>query len=276
MARGLDQILTELNSVYAPQKQQYEQQIAGVDPQIQAEQAGLDAAKTDAFNQITTGANRRGLLFSGIPVSEQAKYLGSTYLPSIANLKGRYAQQKFNLTDALNQIGQKQYSEATGIYQNEQAQAERQRQFDLQLAADRETAALNRAASERAAAASSAPFQLSGGATTPAGGQVKSAVYENLAKKPTLRDVWQQQANAGDYNARVALNYAGNDGRYDGKVNNINEYNILKQLGIQGNYFAPGMNVPLNQEQITIVPWSQPSTSGLRVTNQAAPTLRVR
>jgi len=214
MARQLDQILQELNSVYAPQKDQYAQQIAAVDPQMQAEQAGLDAAKTDAFNQITTGANRRGLLFSGIPVSEQAKYLGSTYLPSIANLKGRYAQQKFNLTDALNQIGQKQYSEATGIYQNEQALAEKQRQFDMQLAADRETAALNRATS----AASNAPFQLGGGVTTSPAGRVKSAVNVNPADQQLYNQMfikpgggaWDNNALVSDYNATLRSAQYGN------------------------------------------------------------------
>nr|MBA3679101.1 hypothetical protein [Candidatus Saccharibacteria bacterium] len=56
----------------------------------------------------------------------------------------------------------------------------------------------------------------------------------------TLRQAWQQQANAGDWNAQVALNYAGDDGKFEGPVNSQSEYDILKKLGIVGNFYVRG------------------------------------
>lgn len=119
MARALQDILTELNSVYAPQKDLYNQQLNTLDPQMDAEQKGLQAQQQDSFNQITQGANRRGLLFSGIPLAEQAQYTGSSFLPAVANLKAKYAQQKFNLQDALAKINQDQNSQAYDMYNKE-------------------------------------------------------------------------------------------------------------------------------------------------------------
>lgn len=119
MARALSQILTELNSVYNPQKDVINSQIANLDPQMEAENKGLEAQKADSFSQITAGANRRGILFSGIPLQEQASYLGSSFLPAVANLKAKYAQQRFNLQDALAKITQDQYKTAYGLQADE-------------------------------------------------------------------------------------------------------------------------------------------------------------
>lgn len=243
MARDLAQIITELNSVYNPQKEAYNTQINAVDPQMQAEVQGLDQAKTDSFNQITQGANRRGLLFSGIPIAEQSKYVGSTYLPSLANLKGRYAQQKFNLTDALNQLGVRQNTEAQGIHQSELDRDEKQRQFNEQLAAQQAESARARSAS----AAGSTPWTPggSGGGGGKTGGNV-------LGANTTLRGLWQKEATAGDWNAQVLLNYVGDNNNYDGAVNSLAEYNILKQMGVTGSYYVPktqiqtGANARLN------------------------------
>jgi hypothetical protein len=43
-------------------------------------------------------------------------------------------------------------------------------------------------------------------------------------------------AKQGDPDAKVALKYAGNDGMFNGRVTNKAEYDVLKRLGIQGNY----------------------------------------
>jgi len=158
MARELQQILTELNAVYDPQKQNYNQQIQSLDPAMQAEEKGLSAAKEDAFSQITAGANRRGLLFSGIPIEEQARYTGSQYLPSVANLKSRYATQRFNLQDALAKVTADQYNTAYGIRQKE---------------VDTEAAAAAAAASARAAAGNGFNPTFGGGGGN--GGQVLGA-----------------------------------------------------------------------------------------------------
>lgn len=216
MARALNDILTELNSVYQPQKDLYNTQINQLDPAMQAEDKGLEAQKQDSFQQITNGANRRGLLFSGIPLQEQAQYVGASYLPAVANLKAKYAQQRFNLQDALAKIGQQQYGQAYDMYNTE---------------IQRDEAA--RAA--RAASAGSGVPSFGGGG---AGVTIRTG-NQGAAPQGSLRDRWQQEAQGGDWNAQVALNYAGNDGRYDGHVNSQAEYDILKGMGIQGNYYVP-------------------------------------
>lgn len=143
MARELQQILDELNSVYQPQKDNYNKQIAGLDPAQAADQAGLESAKTDSFAQIQNDANRRGLNFSGIPLAEQARYTGTTFLPSVSNLKSRYAQQRFNLQDALAGVNKDHYNTAYGVRQKE---VDTEAALAASLAQSRATAASNSAA----------------------------------------------------------------------------------------------------------------------------------
>ena len=217
MARALSQIISELDAVYAPQKNLYNQQISGLDPAMAAENKGLDAQKQDSFQQITTGANRRGLLFSGIPLEEQARYTGQSYLPAVANLRAKYAQQRFNLQDALAKINQDQYGSAYDMYNKELAMDEA------------------RAAAARSAASGGGS---GGGGFNFGGGGGGSTTQAPQAPQITLRQQWQQEAKAGDWNAQVALNYAGDDGRFDGPVNSKSEYDILKSMGITGNYYV--------------------------------------
>ena len=197
----------------------YNKGIEATNPQESADIGGLEQAKTNAFESINTGANRRGMFFSGIPLAEQSKYVGENYLPAVASLKNRYAGIRSNLYQTLaDQLGQydlDQQKFGRDIYNTEVSQ-------DL----EREKLA----AAERAAAAGSAGASF-GGAST-GGGQAAPAQQQYAS----LRDKWQAEANAGDNNAQVALNYAGNDGRFDGTVNSKWEYDVLKNLGIQGNY----------------------------------------
>lgn len=127
MARALEQIISELNAVYNPQRDVYNSQITGLAPAQDAELKGLDQTKKDEFANITDRANRRGMFYSGLPVAEEQKYTGSQFLPAVANLKNRYQQQKFNLQAALADITTKQYSQGNDIWQtelNRDAQAE--------------------------------------------------------------------------------------------------------------------------------------------------------
>lgn len=130
MARALADILTELNSVYNPQRQKqqdiYNQGLESVAPQETADLTGLEQAKKNAFGSIETGANRRGLFFSGIPLEEQAKYVGENYLPGIAGLKSRYAGIRGNLyqtlATALGNLDTEQNKYGRDIYDTEVAQ----------------------------------------------------------------------------------------------------------------------------------------------------------
>lgn len=222
MAQALQDILTELNSVYQPQKDAYNQQITALDPQMQADQAGLDAAKTDSFNQISTDANRRGLAYSGIPISEQAQYTGSTYLPSVANLKSQYAQQRFNLQNALAQVGQTQYNTAYGI-QHQQAQDDAAKIAASASAGsgfsptfgggDVPGDSTNKYAQEATGKAT----QRAGGGfnfTDPNGNGLSAAQYAKAANIP-FRDLLSWMAAKGDTGAKQALQFVGNDYGYN-------------------------------------------------------------
>lgn len=146
MARTIQQIQQELDSVYAPQRQQVQQQIDAMPAYYAAQSAGLDQAKTNAFSDITAGANARGMVYSGMPIKEQATYVGTKYLPALAGLQQQQNTQKSNLLQTLNQIREKQMSQAQSLQQQElnreeqarQAEAARQqqeRQFQRQMAA---------------------------------------------------------------------------------------------------------------------------------------------
>lgn len=173
------------------------------------------------------------MFYSGVPIAEQSKYVGENYLPSIASLKNRYAGIRGNLYQTLAQTLGSYDTEAAAkgndIYQQELARDEQIRQFNETLAAQERNAAAERAAGGGG----------SRGSFVPSGNAPRAATPAVLGAQQTLRQRWQQEASAGDYSAQVALNYAGDDGRYDGPVNSARELNILKSMGIQGNYYVP-------------------------------------
>lgn len=233
MPRALSDIMTELDSTYNPLRNRsqevYQKGLDATNPQESADLGGLEIAKNNAFESINTGANRRGMFFSGIPLAEQSKYVGENYLPSIAGLKNRYAGIRGNLYQTLaSQLGQYDVDQEKRKYEI----------YNSEVAREREDKLLADAAAERARVASSGggsgggfvPGRTTGGGG--GGGQV-------LGAQETLRQRWQREATAGDYNAQTALNYAGDDGRYDGPVNSARELNILRSMGIQGNYYVP-------------------------------------
>jgi len=240
MARALQDILTELDAVYNPQRDQYNSAIQAVDPAQQAEEQGLESAKNDAFGQITQAANRNGMFYSGMPIAEEQKYTGSTFLPSLANLRAKYAQQKFDLTSALNKVTSDEYTQAEGIHQNELDQEEKAREFDRQLAA--QTAAAKSAAASFATPSlgtfgmgndgSVASYsQKAGGGfafTDANGNPISAATYSQLTGIP-FRSLLSQMAAAGDTGAKSALNFVGNDYGYNPNMigGNANIYNAL-------------------------------------------------
>ncbi len=212
MARALQDILTELNSVYNPQRQSaqgiYDKGIEATNPMESADLAGLEQAKKDSFDQITTGANRRGMFFSGVPLKEQAQYVGQNFLPGVANLKNRYAGIRGNLYQTLAQtlgnIDVEKNKYGREIYNAEVAQdLEREKQ----------------AQAAKASAGSGGGFggfNLNGGNTGTnvlgASTQVSSALqnqYNSMFYKPG-GGKWSDADLASDYNATYASAKNGN------------------------------------------------------------------
>lgn len=228
MARELSAILSELNNVYNPQRDVVNQQMQQLDPMQKSEEKGLAAAKQDAFGQITDQSNRRGLFYSGIPIAEEQKYTGATYLPALANLHGKYAQQRFNLQDALAKIQAEQYNQAYGIRQGELDN-------ETRLAAAR-AAGSGMASPSFGGAPLGANTQTPGGFgysqradkgfafVGPNGQPISAAAYAANTGIP-FRSLLQTMANAGDLGAKRALDFVGNDARYDpSKINSVSPY----------------------------------------------------
>ena len=135
--RTLSQIITELNPTFNPQIQALEQRAAQIPGQIASEEAGLQARQTEAFDNILSGARRRGtgIAFGGIPLGEQARYTATEYLPSLARLRQAGVEQRMSLQDAINQIRERRDTLAQNIYQTEQNRAESARQAAASRAA---------------------------------------------------------------------------------------------------------------------------------------------
>lgn len=165
--RTLDQVLASLDSVYNPQIEQIRQRQNLIPGQVAEEEKGLQAKQEQAFGDILGGARRRGLGFSGIPLSEQARYTSTEFLPAIARLRQQSKEQAMGLEDAILGIQERRNTFGNQLYQQEVSQdfAERQfqesvRQFNEQMAAQ---------ARERAAAAAASKNNILAGLSTGGG-----------------------------------------------------------------------------------------------------------
>lgn len=142
-----------LAPVYDPQVQNVQTQIDALQPQQDAQQASLDQAKVNAFKDITNSANSKGMLFSGFTPDQQATYIGTKYLPAVANLKTSFNNTKNTLLGQINTIQSQRAKDALGTvsdYQKTQADnAYKQANLDLgyaRLNSSNANSAANRAA----------------------------------------------------------------------------------------------------------------------------------
>jgi hypothetical protein len=227
MARTFDQVLADITARSDPQRQIVLNQISQLPTQQTADEASLGAKKDQAFTDITDSARRRGLGFSGIPLGEQAKYTATDYAPALANLKTSYGNRQASLESALADIGKTNYNDAYGIFNQDRNFEEQQRQFNANLALQKQ-----QAAAASASNASLASLFGGGGAAAPAaakiqqradkgfnfqdgsGNAISAAQYAQLKGIP-FRDLLSQMAKAGDAGAKQALGYVGNDFGYN-------------------------------------------------------------
>lgn len=128
-------VYDQLGATYDPQTQLVQSQIAQLQPQQDAQQASLDQAKVNAFKDISDSANSKGVLFSGFTPDQQAQYIGTKYLPAVANLKTSFNDTKNTLLGQINTINQNRSQQASTSVAKAQAQAStdayRQAQLDL-------------------------------------------------------------------------------------------------------------------------------------------------
>lgn len=251
--RTLDQILGELSTVYDPQINSIHTQQAAIPGQQVAEEQGLQAKQTQAFDDILGGARRRGMGFSGIPLGEQAKYTATEYLPAIARLRTASKQQATSLEDQINQINERRTTSALGLRQQDIDNDFRERQF---AAAQAEAQRAAKAAAGGSGFSPSYGGASLGGGSTPGGGAAMqqradkgfnfqyngapiSAAAFASAKGIPFRTLLQQMANAGDAGAKQALGLVGNDFGYNRNALGTVKggvgagINLLKSLGIK-------------------------------------------
>jgi hypothetical protein len=129
--RTIEQILAESEKYYSPLLESIQKRKATIPGMIQSDIAAADAAQTQAYENILTGAQRRGLGFSGIPLGEQAKYASTVYAPAILAAKAKGTEYGLTLDDAINQIYANRYANAQTQANWEQTFAENVRQANM-------------------------------------------------------------------------------------------------------------------------------------------------
>ena len=212
--RTLDQIMAELGSIYDPQVKSIQQRQNLIPEQMKSEEAGLQAKQVSAFDDILSGARRRGLGFSGIPVGEQAKYTATDYLPAIARLRQQGKEQAMSLQDAIYGIKERQQNQALAQRQYEQQRYDAYQTEMRQLEAQREA----QRASEAAARAAAARPTFGGGrqvsaAQAPGGGVKIPAGMQQLFNRVFVKGdgtFWDDRSLVSDYNATLKSANYGN------------------------------------------------------------------
>lgn len=117
---------SSLSGTYDPQTQLVQSEIDQLAPEQATQQASLDQAKVNAFKDINSDANSRGLLFSGFSPENQAIYTGTKYLPAVANLATTFQNNKNTLLDKINQINSTRATQAQGIVSTAQTAADKE------------------------------------------------------------------------------------------------------------------------------------------------------
>jgi hypothetical protein len=242
--KTLDQVLSELQGTYQPQIDTLRQRQSAIPDQINQNEQQLQAKQTQAFGDITDAARRRGLGFSGIPLSEQAKYTSTEFLPALAKLRQSGQDQAMSLEDAINGVLERRNTLAQQLVSQSQQQDLQERQFQEQIRQ------FNEQQKAAAAANSFSPSYGGDGGSSFGGGSatatqrgdrgfnftdaygrpISAAAYAK-AKGLNFRDVLTMMASAGDQGAKSALGFVGNDFGYDpNKITSQNLANLYNSL----------------------------------------------
>lgn len=219
MSRTFDQVLADVTAQSDPQRQTVLNQIADLPNQQAAQTSAINAQKDQAYNDILSGARQRGLGFSGIPLGDQAKYAATTYAPALANLATSFNNQKNTLEGALASIGQNDYATANDISNQDRNFEEQQRQFNENLALQKQQAAAQAASNaalaslysgsnqKQATPAATATKRQDGGFNfvDPSGKAISAATYAKLTGQD-IGTVLHNMASQGDKYAQQAYN----------------------------------------------------------------------
>lgn len=97
-------VFDSLEGQYQPQVYQLQNEVADLPRQQQAVTDSLNQAKVNAFKDITNSANAKGVLFSGVPIDQQSTYVGTKYLPALAQNQTAFQNTKNTLLGQINTL----------------------------------------------------------------------------------------------------------------------------------------------------------------------------
>lgn len=95
--QSLSDIVSGITAAQAPENAQLDTEISQNDQSGNAQTAGVEQAKTNAFGTIENNANAKGMYFSGFAPNQEATYTGSTYLPTLAKIQSTVAAARNTL-----------------------------------------------------------------------------------------------------------------------------------------------------------------------------------
>lgn len=228
----LDQIMAELQPGYTAQRGVIAKGIQNTNEAYKASELALDAAKTQGFNQINEQATGRGIAFGGIPITEQADYLSTKYLPGVQAARAKQGEDILTLegqnaaldTDIRNRaMGSRDTQLASANEWNlQQAQLEAQaREAELNRQAQAREAAANRAASV-AANRTASPFAIGG---SQSGGYTVFNADGSRANIDLWTYVRSQGGGVTDLVGMLATSKDKNDQKaYKNYIQNANKY----------------------------------------------------
>lgn len=137
--QSLEEIIAQLTPAQQGQKDYIAGQQALVPGQLDVQKQALEAQRQNQFRDIRNVASRSGNTWSGIPLEEQARYLGEKFLPGLANVDAEGQQRMSALEKALIDLDTQTYNQAfsertrqQGVFEQYQ-EAERQRAFQQEM-----------------------------------------------------------------------------------------------------------------------------------------------
>jgi hypothetical protein len=198
--RTLEQIISELQPSYQPSIDFLRQRQAEIPKTVESDIQAAQAAQTQAYEDILTGARRRGLGFAGIPLGEQARYASQVFAPAVLQARTRGTEAARDLEGTI--LGLQ-------AEQRQQALSRRQQEEDLarQLAAAGRGGGGGAAPSETSSVLSQLLAFLGGGQATPERPSLQSifGTPAPQATQPQVRVSAPTQATRLQPAARVNL-----------------------------------------------------------------------
>ena len=242
--------ITALGGLYQPQIQNIQQQISTLPQQYEAQKSSLQQAKENAFRDITKTAARGGMFYTGFTPREEARYLGTTYLPGLQQLSqqettarqglmgqitGLQAQQKAAGLSYLDQLAAYQRADEIAARQAAATRAAGSGGFGIDLGnqTNPDQGAFNAPMVNKTAQG----FQFTDASGKPINAAQYVALYQATGRQLSYRELLQTMANDGDANAKLALNYVGDDAQFGGAPEQYRA--ALEALGATGSFASP-------------------------------------